>query len=112
MDKSRLLAITAALGFCIGGTSIAHAENSDASCGQYTWPNYPQHCLVKADVVGVARATVRVAVANPLAEPDTTNEPARPVDLRFDDRNYFDPAPAYAGHLLVPAVLPASFFKG
>ena len=107
-----MLAITAALGFCIGGISIAHAENSDASCGKYAWPNYPQQCLVNADAVEVARATVRVAVANPPAESDTANEPARPVDLRFDDRNYFDPAPAYAEHLLVPAVLPASFSTG
>ena len=87
MDKSIMLTVSAAPGFCIGGISIAHAETSEA--GRYTWPHYPQQCLIKADVAGVADATVRVAVANPPGESGTTNEPARPVDPRFDDRNYF-----------------------
>ena len=112
MDKSRMLTISAALGFCVAGISIVHAETTDASCAKYAWPNYPQQCLITSDAVGDASAKVRVAVANPAAESDTPDRPARPVDLRFDDRNYFDPTPAYAEQLLVPAVIPASFFKG
>jgi hypothetical protein len=108
MNQSMMLAVSAALGFCVAGISPVHAETSGAACGNYAWPHYPQQCLMKAGVVGVSSATVRLAVANPLGDPATAKEPARPVDLRFDDRNYFDPAPTYVEHRFVQAVLPNS----
>jgi hypothetical protein len=111
MDKSRMLTASAALGFCVAGISIVHAESSEVSCGKFAWPHYPQQCLIKSDLVGGASAIVRVAVANPLAESATPDKSAPPVDRRFDDRNYFGPTPTYVEHL-GPAALPASFFKG
>jgi hypothetical protein len=68
--------------------------------------------LTTSHAVKAAIATVRVAVANPPVGSHVPDAPARPVDLRFDDRNYFDPMPTYVEHVLVPAAPPASFPKG
>ena len=60
--------------------------------------------LIQGDVNGASGSKVRMAVANPTREMGpgdvTTDAASRPtIDLRFDDRNYFDLGPTYVEHL-------------
>ena len=83
----------------IAATAFSEPANSEAGRCLAAWPNYPISCLTTAEGRAVSK-TVRLAAANPFpadmprpavigADPFSPEIEGVPLDLRFDDRNYF-----------------------
>ena len=88
---------TGALAFALAALSEP-AQSGHGTCDA-AWPNYAPSCLRTAEGRAVSK-TVRLAAANPFptdmprpmvigSDPFAPEIEGVPLDLRFDDRNYF-----------------------
>jgi hypothetical protein len=105
----RIITAGGLLGTAIAVAAAGFSEPAKSEAGNClaAWPNYPTSCLTTVEGRAVSRM-VRLAVANPF--PTDMPRPVVigsdrfapeiegvPLDLRFDDRNYF---PEESGRLV------------
>ncbi len=105
----KIITASALLGTAIALAALAFSEPAKSETGSClgAWPNYPISCLTTAEGLAVSK-TVRLAAANPFpadmprplvtgSDPLAPEIEGVPLDLRFDDRNYF---PEESGRLV------------
>ena len=105
----KIITASGFLGTAIAVAAAGFSEPAKSEAGSClaAWPNYPISCLTTAEGRAVSK-TVRLAAANPFptdmprpvvigADPFAPEIEGVPLDLRFDDRNYFpDEGPRFA----------------